>query len=123
MCSSIREFGFKIPVVAHMKPVELVDRALVNNTKTGDVVVDLFGGSGSTLIASFGPFRSCAIFLRWSIATTCTVLLPSRSTPDSDLAGFAALLPWASSQKGLFRCRIVFVRAICHSSSPFDLGC
>jgi DNA modification methylase len=34
-----------------MKPVELVDRALVNSSKTGDVVVDLFGGSGSTLIA------------------------------------------------------------------------
>ena len=34
-----------------MKPVELVERALLNSSKTGDVVVDLFGGSGSTLIA------------------------------------------------------------------------
>jgi DNA modification methylase len=34
-----------------MKPVELIDRALVNSSKAGDVVVDLFGGSGSTLIA------------------------------------------------------------------------
>jgi DNA modification methylase len=34
-----------------MKPVELVERALVNSSKTGDVVADLFGGSGSTLIA------------------------------------------------------------------------
>jgi DNA modification methylase len=34
-----------------MKPVELVDRALVNSSKPGDVVADLFGGSGSTLIA------------------------------------------------------------------------
>jgi DNA modification methylase len=33
-----------------MKPVELVERALVNSSKAGDVVVDLFGGSGSTLI-------------------------------------------------------------------------
>ena len=33
------------------KPVELVERALVNSSKTGDVVADLFGGSGSTLIA------------------------------------------------------------------------
>jgi len=32
------------------KPVELVERALVNSSKAGDVVVDLFGGSGSTLI-------------------------------------------------------------------------
>src|SRR5882724_6497556 len=33
-----------------MKPVELVARALVNSSKAGDVIVDLFGGSGSTLI-------------------------------------------------------------------------
>src|SRR3979490_1238614 len=33
-----------------MKPVELVERALLNSSKAGDVVVDLFGGSGSTLI-------------------------------------------------------------------------
>jgi DNA modification methylase len=32
------------------KPVELVERALLNSSKTGDIVVDLFGGSGSTLI-------------------------------------------------------------------------
>ena len=34
-----------------MKPVELVERALLNSSKAGDIVVDLFGGSGSTLIA------------------------------------------------------------------------
>ena len=34
-----------------MKPVELMERGLVNSTKRGDVVLDPFGGSGSTLIA------------------------------------------------------------------------
>jgi DNA modification methylase len=34
------------------KPVELVERAIVNSSKTRDVVFDPFGGSGSTLIAS-----------------------------------------------------------------------
>ncbi len=34
-----------------MKPVELSERALVNSSKSGDCVLDLFGGSGSTLIA------------------------------------------------------------------------
>jgi DNA modification methylase len=34
-----------------MKPVELVQRALVNSSKAGDIVTDLFGGSGSTMIA------------------------------------------------------------------------
>jgi DNA modification methylase len=34
-----------------MKPVELIERALLNSSKAGDVVADLFGGSGSTLVA------------------------------------------------------------------------
>jgi DNA modification methylase len=33
-----------------MKPVELVERALVNSSQTGDLILDLFGGAGSTLI-------------------------------------------------------------------------
>jgi DNA modification methylase len=33
-----------------MKPVELIERALINSSKVGDIVLDLFGGSGSTLI-------------------------------------------------------------------------
>ena len=33
------------------KPVELIERALINSSKAGDIVADLFGGSGSTLIA------------------------------------------------------------------------
>jgi DNA modification methylase len=33
-----------------MKPVELVERALINSSKAGDIVADFFGGSGSTLI-------------------------------------------------------------------------
>ena len=33
------------------KPTELIERALENSSKTGDIVCDLFGGSGSTLIA------------------------------------------------------------------------
>jgi len=32
------------------KPVELIERALLNSSKAGDIVVDLFGGSGTTLI-------------------------------------------------------------------------
>jgi DNA modification methylase len=34
------------------KPVELPERALSNSSKSGDSILDLFGGSGSTLIAS-----------------------------------------------------------------------
>jgi DNA modification methylase len=34
-----------------MKPVELVERAVRNSSKTRDIILDPFGGSGSTLIA------------------------------------------------------------------------
>ena len=33
-----------------MKPVALVERAIRNSSKTRDIVLDPFGGSGSTLI-------------------------------------------------------------------------
>lgn len=35
-----------------MKPVELVERAILNSSKLGEIVLDGFGGSGSTLIAA-----------------------------------------------------------------------
>jgi DNA modification methylase len=34
-----------------MKPVALVERAIRNSSKSRDIVLDPFGGSGSTLIA------------------------------------------------------------------------
>src|ERR1051326_5636841 len=34
-----------------MKPVELIERALRNSSQPRDVVLDAFGGSGSTVIA------------------------------------------------------------------------
>ena len=33
------------------KPVELIERAVTNSSKSGDITLDLFGGSGSTMIA------------------------------------------------------------------------
>lgn len=35
-----------------MKPVELVERSILNSSLPGEIVLDLFGGSGTTLIAS-----------------------------------------------------------------------
>jgi DNA modification methylase len=35
-----------------MKPLELCGRAISNSSRVGEVVLDLFGGSGSTMIAS-----------------------------------------------------------------------
>lgn len=42
-----------------MKPVELIQHALSNSSEKGDLVVDLFGGSGSTLIACEKTGRRC----------------------------------------------------------------
>jgi DNA modification methylase len=42
-----------------MKPVDLMSYQIGNNTKDGDIVLDLFGGSGSTLIACEKLGRAC----------------------------------------------------------------
>lgn len=63
-----------------MKPTELIIRALSNSAKADDVVLDLFGGSGSTLIACERASRTCytmeidprycdAIIARWEAFT------------------------------------------------------
>lgn len=42
-----------------MKPVELVQRAIENSSKRGNFILDQFGGSGTTLIASENTGRTC----------------------------------------------------------------
>ena len=62
------------------KPVELAERAIVNSSKSGDSVLDMFGGSGSTLIACEKTNRKCytmeldphycdVIIARWEAVT------------------------------------------------------
>jgi len=69
-----------------MKPVSLLQRALQNNSKQGDEVIDLFGGSGSTLIACEKTARDCrmmeldprycdVIIKRWQDFTGETAIL------------------------------------------------
>ena len=59
-----------------MKPVALVERAIRNSSKSRDIVLDPFGGSGSTLIAcektgrqarliEFDPRYCDVIVMRW----------------------------------------------------------
>lgn len=63
-----------------MKPVDLVARAIENSTVPGDLVLDMFGGSGTTFIASQVTGRICygseldprygdVILQRWENAT------------------------------------------------------
>lgn len=42
-----------------MKPIPLVATAIQNSSKTGDKILDLFGGSGTTLLASEATERCC----------------------------------------------------------------
>lgn len=41
------------------KPVAFIDRALKNSSKSDDIIIDFFGGSGSTLIACEKTNRKC----------------------------------------------------------------
>lgn len=42
-----------------MKPIELCARVISNSSRSGDIVLDLFGGSGSTLISAEQTGRTC----------------------------------------------------------------
>lgn len=42
-----------------MKPVELVANAMMDGSKEGDIVLDVFGGSGTTLVAAEQLGRKC----------------------------------------------------------------
>jgi DNA modification methylase len=42
-----------------MKPIELVARAIINSSDRKESVLDLFGGSGTTIIAAEQTGRSC----------------------------------------------------------------
>jgi DNA modification methylase len=44
-----------------MKPVALVERAINNSSRPGDTVLDLFGGSGTTMIAAERADRCAAL--------------------------------------------------------------
>lgn len=69
-----------------MKPIAVVSRAVQNSSKNGDGVLDLFGGSGSTLIACEQLNRKCytmeldehycdVIIQRWENLTGRTAIL------------------------------------------------
>ena len=78
-----------------MKPVELVSKAITNSSKSGDIVLDSFGGSGSTLIACEKTNRRCrmmeldpqycdTIIQRWQIFTGKQATLESSGKTFSE---------------------------------------
>ena len=74
------------------KPVELIERAITNSSKGQDIVLDLFGGSGSTLIAcektgrinrsmELDPKYCDVIVQRWQEFTGQTATLEANGKP------------------------------------------
>lgn len=59
--STVLEFDKPLKNAEHptIKPVELLVRLIKNSSKENQIILDLFGGSGSTLIASEQIKRSC----------------------------------------------------------------
>lgn len=76
-----------------MKPVALCLEAIVNSSEVGGIVLDLFGGSGSTLIAAEKAERKCymneldpkfvdVIIKRWEEYTGKKAVLISGQSPE-----------------------------------------
>jgi DNA modification methylase len=88
---------WRFPVVREglhptMKPVALLSQAVNNSSKAGDEILDLFGGSGSTLIAcektgrinrmmELDPKYCDVIVQRWQEFTGKTAFLESTNEP------------------------------------------
>jgi len=51
-----------------MKPLPLMERAIANSSTEGDLVLDPFAGSGSTLIACE---RTAGVVRRWNLIPLC----------------------------------------------------
>jgi DNA modification methylase len=86
-----------------MKPVELAERAVHNSSKRRDIVLDPFGGSGSTLIAcektgrrarliELDPRYVDVIVRRWQEWTG------KQATRESDGVAFDDLAPHVSTE-------------------------
>ena len=90
-----------------MKPVELVERAICNSSKSRDIILDPFGGSGTTLIAAESTGRSArlveldpryvdVIIERWQNLTGETAVLDGEDRSFNDMR--AARVFCATSQ-------------------------
>ena len=81
-----------------MKPVALVERAIRNSSKSRDIVLDPFGGSGTTMIAAeragrrarlveLDPKYVDVIVQRWQQATGGSATLDGSGEPFNPTAG------------------------------------
>lgn len=89
--STILEFDRPKQSALHptMKPIDLIARLVKNSSKENDIILDLFGGSGSTIITAEQLNRSCysmeldpkycdVIVKRWETLTNKEAILDKR---------------------------------------------
>ena len=89
--STILEFDRPKQSTLHptMKPIDLVAKLIKNSSKENDIILDLFGGSGSTIIATEQLNRKCytmeldpkycdVIVKRWETMTNREAILEKR---------------------------------------------
>jgi hypothetical protein len=76
-----------------MKPVELVERAIRNSSKSRDIVLDPFGGSGTTVIAAERAGRS-APFGRTRPQSSSNVGRTRRGNPRCSVPPARVSLNW-----------------------------
>ncbi len=69
-----------------MKPVSLVAKAILNSSHAGDLVLDLFGGSGTTMIAAEQTGRIC--FMMELDPKYCDVIVKRYVSQFGDNAAF-----------------------------------
>ena len=85
-----------------MKPVKLVARLMINSSRPGDIVADIFGGSGTTIIAAeqlhrkarmmeLDPHYCDVIIERWEQFTgkEAELLSDPRTMEEEDQGSFA----------------------------------
>ena len=65
------------------KPIELVGRAINNSSKEDDLILDLFGGGGSTMIASHQLKRIC--YMQELNPRYCQVIIDRMRKLDPDI--------------------------------------
>jgi DNA modification methylase len=83
-----------------MKPVSLVAKAMLNSSHTGDLALDLFGGSGTTMIAAEQTGRVC--FMMELDPKYCDVIAKRYVSQFGDNAAFLLRgdekIPYAETQ-------------------------
>jgi DNA modification methylase len=83
-----------------MKPIGLVENAILNSSEVGDIIVDPFCGSGTSIIAAEETGRKCygmeidpyfvdAIIRRWQDHTGCDAVCEGRTFKEWESAQVA----------------------------------